>query len=78
MLYKSFKIVLICILLFAFVAFVFWTFEYSISSKSNDVKLVMSNGKVVGAATLGAKFDQNNYFWGRLSASDFQVNSKQW
>jgi potassium-transporting ATPase KdpC subunit len=37
--------------------------------------LITSNGKVVGSALIGQQFDQPKYFWGRLSAINYDAST---
>lgn len=67
---KSIKITLsFCVLCTLFYVLVLWLFAKVAGPNNGDAEVVMLNGKVVGAANVGQKFQKNIYFWGRPSCA---------
>lgn len=60
--------VLLCVVYPLLVAFV-----GKLSDGKGNGETILLNGKVVGYANIGQKFDQPQYFWGRPSAVDYNA-----
>ncbi len=60
-----------CALLFGGYVLILWGFSIIASPSHGEAELVMINGKPVGAKNVGQHFSQNQYFWGRPSAVDY-------
>jgi len=61
-------IVLLCVLYPLFI-----TFAGKLSKGAGDGETITLNGKVVGYAAIGQKFDKPQYFWGRPSAVGYNA-----
>ncbi|MVN90622.1 potassium-transporting ATPase subunit KdpC [Mucilaginibacter aquatilis] len=59
---------LLCVLYPVIVAFI-----GKFSNGAGNGQTIMVNGKVVGYAAIGQKFDKPQYFWGRPSAVDYNA-----
>lgn len=72
MFFKLIRNLVIAGVFLSLIGLILWISTHSFGTTDESLKLVMQNGKVVGAATVGEKLSEDNYFWGRPSASDFQ------
>ena len=72
---QSLRLTLALTVLLCVIYPVFISFAGKLSKGKGDGETVMVNGKVVGYALLGQKFDQPKYFWSRPSAVGYNAAS---
>ncbi|MES2109432.1 MAG: K(+)-transporting ATPase subunit C [Bacteroidota bacterium] len=65
---QSIRLTLVLIVLLCVIYPVIITFAGKLSKGQGDGEKIIVNGKVVGYAAIGQKFDKPQYFWGRPSA----------
>lgn len=71
--FPALKLTLLCVLLFAFVYPLIVLGFAQLAPDKGKVTFVEYKGKVVGAANIGQKFDQDQYFNGRPSAVNYNA-----
>lgn len=70
---QSLRLTLVLTVLLCVIYPVLISFAGKLSKGQGDGEKVTLNGKVVGYALLGQKFDQPQYFWGRPSAVGYNA-----
>lgn len=73
MLIQSIRLTLVLIALLCIIYPVFISFASKLSKGKGDGETISVNGKVVGYALIGQKFDQPKYFWSRPSAVSYNA-----
>lgn len=72
---QSIRLTLVLMLLLCVLYPVFVSFVGRFSEGQGGGEKIVSNGKTVGYAALGQRFDKPQYFWGRPSAVDYNAAS---
>ncbi len=70
---QSIRLTLVLIVLLCVIYPVIIAFAGKLSKGNGNGETVSLNGKVVGYANLGQKFDKPQYFWGRPSAVNYNA-----
>ncbi|MFD1256522.1 K(+)-transporting ATPase subunit C [Mucilaginibacter terrae] len=70
---QSLRLTLVLTVLLCVIYPVIITFAGKLSKGQGDGEKLMVNGKVVGYALIGQKFDQTQYFWTRPSAAGYNA-----
>lgn len=70
---QSIRLTLVLIVLLCIIYPVFIAFAGKLSKGKGDGETITVNGKVVGYAAIGQKFDKPQYFWGRPSAVGYNA-----
>ncbi|MFD0793610.1 K(+)-transporting ATPase subunit C [Mucilaginibacter litoreus] len=70
---KSLRLTLVLTVLLCVLYPVFIALAGKLSPGKGDGETIIINGKMVGYANIGQKFDQPQYFWGRPSAVDYNA-----
>lgn len=70
---QSLILSVLCLVLFAVIYPLLVSGIGKLTPGAGDGVTVERNGKVVGYALIGQKFTQDNYFWGRPSAVDYNA-----
>ena len=70
---QSIRLTLVLTLILCVIYPIIIAFAGKLSKGKGDGETISVNGKVVGYAAIGQKFDQPQYFWGRPSAVDYNA-----
>jgi K+-transporting ATPase ATPase C chain len=70
---QSIKLTVVLIILLCVIYPLVITFAAKLSKGGGDGQTIKLNGKVVGYADIGQKFDKPQYFWGRPSAVNYNA-----
>ncbi len=70
---QSIRLTLVLLVLLCIIYPVIISFAGKLSKGKGDGETISVNGKVVGYANIGQKFDQPKYFWGRPSAANYNA-----
>jgi K+-transporting ATPase ATPase C chain len=70
---QSIRLTLVLIVLLCIIYPVIITFAGKLSKGQGDGEKIIVNGRMVGYAAIGQKFDKPQYFWGRPSAVDYNA-----
>src|SRR3954453_20480523 len=70
---QSIRLTLVLIVLLCIIYPVLIAFAGKLSKGKGDGETITVNGKVVGYAAIGQKFDKPQYFWGRPSAVGYNA-----
>lgn len=73
MLIQSIRLTIVLIVLLCIIYPVIITFAGKLSRGRGDGEKIVVNGKVVGYAAIGQKFNKPQYFWGRPSAVGYNA-----
>lgn len=70
---QSIRLTLVLTLILCVIYPIIIAFAGKLSKGKGNGETISVNGKVVGYAAIGQKFDQPQYFWGRPSAVDYNA-----
>ena len=74
-LFQSIKITLVFCIFFTVFALILWGYAQAFTSNKGKAEVVLLNGKVVGASSIGQNFTKKTYFWGRPSAANYKADA---